>query len=410
MLARSRAGDDNITYSGYSYAVTTEIDFDELEASDVLEVRISVPPPLEAKLTSYSDRFYGGPGSPAAVASLGSIDAFDVICDHGKLTGKVEHHNPNSTSERITFSLDTPEGPRPNVDLIGSNAFTNATDFATFVEGLALAGADGTNLITVEAWKPINQLVSQGPSRQSVTLRAVPPTAGALINVAPDTTVRRDVGDMSFTYSRALVARLEEQVDNSAWSTASDLQPASMQLLSVDLRHVRLRPAPGDHRLHAVAFNDFDSVAGPDILIHAPAPEVRTNTIDWIAQPFRERTRLGVADELGHSNTSVRAPYRVRFALSAGLEDPNGTSTIGLGNNPLHTSDLTLTVPATGALRVGSNPFTVRATNEFAVTSVTKLIHRRDLVFDCDDGIITMHTVPPDPEIWLRVTIIDLDG
>ncbi len=142
-----------------------EIDFDELEASDVLEVRISVPPPLEAKLISYSDRFYGGPGSPAVVASLGSIDAFDVICDHGKLTGKVEHHNPNSTSECITFSLDTPEGLRPNVDLIGLYAFTNATDFATFVEGLALAGADGTNLITVEAWKPINQLVSQGPSR-----------------------------------------------------------------------------------------------------------------------------------------------------------------------------------------------------------------------------------------------------
>ena len=268
--------------------------------------------------------------------------------------------------------------------------------------------------MTVEAWKPINDLCG-GPSRKTLMLEAVPPTASGLTNSSTDTVVRRNIGDVGFTYSKALSARLTEVVASSASSGGQSFnlgaaQQASFAPKSVTLNNVSLNPVPGDHTLRAVASNDFDLIAGESLVIHAPRPQVSTVTNDWVAQPFRERTRVGIADDIGHLNTSVSAPFAIRYGLSASVTDTSGQFSVSLNSDPMTDSHTTLRLPHSGDLPVGISGFTVTATNEFGSRDYVGVLSRRGLVFDCQDGQVSIFEVPHDQGIMLRITLVALDG
>jgi hypothetical protein len=381
---------------------------DEFESSAEIQIPIHVPKPLEVVLSDYTDRFHGSGGN--AALALDSGTAFEVICDHGTLVGEVKYHNPYSASEQVTLKVHTPEGDQPDINLLSPSAFTTMTGFSTPLTNFALVADDGDNVVTVEAWKPINELANGGPSVQSFILRAVRPTASELTNAVTDANVvRRDIGDVAFTYSKALKGQVWERVGDGTGAIASTEQPASMLSRSVTLPHFRLRAIPGDHRLSAGAANDFDQVAGPEMTIHAPAPRITTSLADWIAQPYRERTRQGLANEVGNSNTSVRVPVQIRYALSASITDEDDTTPISLGSSPLNGTDLTMTIPGTGSLRVGVNGFNIDATNEFSPMTYSAVISRRGLVYDCDVDADVL-TIPDDESIRLHVTGLNLDG
>jgi hypothetical protein len=401
-------GDTTLRVLALALPQPIDASHDEFAPSAEMQIPIHVPPPVEVVLSNYTDRFHGSAGN--AALALDSGTAFDVICDHGTLTGEVKNHNPYSSEERVTLKVHTPEGDQPDVDVLSPSAFTTMTGFSTPITNLALVVDDGDNVVTVEAWKPINELVNGGPSVKSFILRAVRPTASALTNALTDATVvRRDIGDVAFTYSKALKGYVWERVGDDTGSAASPEQLASMVSRPVTLQHFRLRAAPGDHRLRAGADNDFDQVSGPEITIHAPAPRVTSNAADWIAQPYRERTRLGVADEVGNSNTSVRVPIHIRYALSASITDESDTTPISPGSNPINGTDLWQTIPRTGNLRVGVNGFSVAATNEFSTETRSWAIRRRGLVYDSDVDADVL-TIPDDATIRLHVTRVNLDG
>ena len=426
ILRAVRPGDTTLHVQAIPSQQANEPFFDEFEPSDIIDIPIHVPKPLEVVLSNYADRFYGSTGN--AALALDSGGAFDVICDHGTLTGEVSYHNPYSRSELITLKVHTPEDDYPDVDLF--SAFTTMTGFSTAIANLALVVDDGDNVVTVEAWKPVNELMNGGPSVESVTLRAVRPTASALTNALADAVVvKRDIGDVAFTYSNALEGHVSEQVGDGDRFDASPVQSASMVAKSVTLHHFMLRPAPGDHHLDAGAGNDFDQVTGPGVTIHAPAPSITSNGADWIAQPYRERTRLGLANEVGNSDTSVRVPVRIRYALNASVTDASapaddagsgighhGDSTdsdqIPLDSNPLVWTDRTVTIPLSGNLQVGENGFAVYADNQFTESHPTQYINtidRRDLVYDCD-GALDVLIFSDDHEIQIHVKRVNMDG
>jgi hypothetical protein len=130
---------------------------------------------------------------------------------------------------------------------------------------------------------------------------------------------------------------------------------------------------------------------------------------DWIAQPYRERTRIGFADEVGNSNTSVRVPVQIRYALSASITDESDTTPVSLSSNPINGTDRTLTVPTTGSLHVGVNGFNVVATNEFSTVTYSRAITRRGNVYDTDLDADVL-TLPDDETIRLHVTQVSMDG
>ena len=426
ILRAVRPGDTMLHVHAIPLPQPIDASFDELDPSDIIDIPIHVPEPLEVVLSNYSDRFYGSTGN--AALALDSGGAFDVICDHGTLTGEVRNHNPYSRSELITLKVHTPEDDYPDVDLW--SAFTTMTGFSTAVGNLALVVDDGDNVVTVEAWKPINELMNGGPSVKSVTLRAVRPTASALTNARADAVVvLRDIGDVTFTYSNALEGHVSEQVGSGERVVASPVQPATLAARSVTLHHFRLRAMPGDHHLNAGAGNDFDQVTGPAVTIHAPAPIITSNIADWIAQPYRERTRLGLANDVGNSNTSVRVPVRIRYALNASAADASGSADDGgsgighhgdstdsdeipLDSHPLDWTDHTLTIPLSGSLHVGENGFAVYADNEFTESSPTQYINtigRRDLIYDCD-GDLDVLIFSADHEIQIHLKRVNMDG
>jgi hypothetical protein len=408
LLRAVHPGDTTLRVLALALPQPIDASLDEFAPSAEIEIPIHVPEPLEVVLGDYTDRFHGSGGNAALALDLET--AFDVICDHGTLAGEVKHHNPYSSEERVTLKVHTPEGDRPDVDLLSPSAFTTMTGFSTPITNLALVVDDGDNVVTVEAWKPINDLVSGGPSVKSFTLRAVRPTASALTNALTDATVvRREIGDVVFTYSKALNAHVWERVGDDTGARASPEQPPSMVSRSAPLQHFRLRAAPGDHRLSAGASNDFDHVNGPEMTVHAPAPRITSDVADWIAQPYRERTRVGFASEVGNSNTSVRVPVHIRYALSASITDENDTTPISLGSNPINGTDLTLTIPRTGSLHVGDNNFNVDATNEFSSMTHSARISRRGNVYDTDVDADVL-TLPDDATIRLHVTQVKLDG
>jgi hypothetical protein len=413
---------------------------------DSVTLPVKVPAPLVAHLWFWEDGYFTGSeimdlSGSYAPNSQPRMD--DLIYAHGRISGRVDHHNPDSASEEITLRVDPPGSGRQCVDLLDADAVDEDGVWEQEVEGLR----KGDNLIRLTAWKPINEIVHGGPSIVECILPGVQPgDLEVLVQhvgpsevfegnpdggpVLPSTepfedriVVRRSLADVEVRYSRAIWARLIDDAvpiagglhypDPFEEANATRHLLTDQYGLAYNLRtlHTGLLPnelslgAPVAHQIKVLAWNEyvddetFDWVS-PSVTLFAPDPhlEVRDIAPDG---PYRDESHVG------NSTTTVDATIRVGIALGMEVRDGNGTElgSITYPNpfSPPPPPDEELRLPPAGALAIGENDFEVTAHNEFALRRIEIQIHRRDHIFETIAGRTKIQSDDSDIDVKVQV-------
>jgi hypothetical protein len=383
---------------------------------------IKVPEPLIVEFAQWSDNWFsGGPGQGAMInLALAPAEPPELIYNSGLLTGGARYHNPNSSSETIELLIDRPGQSRQTIDLLAYDAVNDDGTLSFNVTELRRLGNNGGNTLTLRAGKPINLVVNGAPDEESRILTGVLPiinTSAVFSTTSP--VLRRNIGETSFRYSRAISAAISDEVESSQDGSISRMDLASVPEVAylvkqVDVPNVTLPRIPGQHHVGIRAENQFGEMVDSGQIFIAPAPIATTNSNTWIVEPWNN-PRVAYASgthrlRIGNSNENIRADMVIQYALTVSREDAGTRRTIAepAGYDPLIPSPFNIRVPRTGTLPQDAwTETTVRAENEFSVNSVLLGVHRRGDYYFWRGASLTINLVDNnidltmDVEVWL---------
>jgi hypothetical protein len=346
-----------------------EIDEIPIGASSQQVLAIKVPPPLEAELKTWTDGWFTNLdiSDPTGV--------HDVIFSSGRVTGAVRHRaaRPHPELETVTVEAVTRSGTIGPFNVPGPGpAFTHD------VRDMEVGG----NRLRVVAWKPINEVVSGGPSVAEATLTGVLPRPDGITfprALPPDHTVlTASVDGITFGYSRAMRARLVDTTRTGSTIIGTE-QALAYDLIPRTLTQASLPRVTGTHTLTVLAENDFGVQTGPTLVLRAPRPNpvMSVDTSNVPHSPFDPFA-------IGHSVTTLQATLSSQYALSVRFL---ARGTLLRTSTHTETEALTTTrrqarMPDTGDFAIGDNEFRLEGSNEFGSEAQIITIHRKDFVFD----------------------------
>ncbi len=341
---------------------------------------IDVKPPLRAHLLTWSDVHFNG---NTAVALDQGNPLEELIYASGTLEATVDNHNPASQHEIIKVIVEPPGGQSTEIPLHAGQEITADGDVEVDVAGLDydFDADDGSNGLSLSAWKPINEVVDGGPDVVSVTLKAVPPKSLEILEPADGITVKRtQIPHVRCRYARAAFAAIGDRLGADLWNNFGN-STQTYDLTTRDLGPYTLVSEPGDHELTLTAYNDFaPGNVFTSITIHAPAPTI---TVDL--QPD-DPDKFMAPNKVGHSVTKVPALITATNALTVEIWQGGTRLTTFImaeGSETVLTAQNTLpTLPPQGHLQAGDNTFELRAINDFAITSTQVTINRRAKIFE----------------------------
>lgn len=309
----------------------------DLDDDSVAELDIDVPEPLSAEIKTWLD------DSRPAV-SLGQTPA-EIIYGAGTLTGQIGNYRASSDAQEIELGVDGPGGStvrylrHPDHDEEPGALSSNGS------WELALSDLDqGDNVLTLQAWKPIHDVLDLPPAEHARTLRGVPPRDLAIPSHENGAVVyRREIGVVTVQHARSIEARLEVTGPTGVVTMYFD---GSYDLVTQDTPSpVVLGTGLGDHGLRLRVENDF-GYEEQTVYLTAGAPEL---------------TPPGLPNRVGfHTET---------LELSAGLSGATGYAVFVNGDTVRQVADLSpessYNLNFAVDLDVGSNVIRVEAWNAF---------------------------------------------
>jgi hypothetical protein len=368
---------------------TLRVRFQPLPPEDLIDIQdysmpldllltVEVPPPLEAHLDSWQDEL----GTEAITA--GTIGR-DLIHDNGTLRGRVENHRPSSAVETIKLYLSSD----PGIDLIADGHLDSDGNFA-----VELSMQLGANDISLEATKPINEVLNGGPSLELLTLEGVQPVAEGVSDLSapqdPGTSIRymkrRNSVGLSAIYRRATHAEVLVSIADVVSGNVSAESIAPGLPLSYDNHEetgLTYQPAAiaGVHRIMVKADNQFDQDQDNGVTI-TTVPEIVDDGTAIIPLGYY---KPGDPTRVGFDTTAIRFEFLVRCATHVTVQ--NTTTGVAPVVQPLGSSFEEVIIVEV-ILAVGPNLIEVRVENEFNTIPRMYEIWRRDNVYSLRNASI----------------------
>lgn len=353
-----------------------EDDFSAYSLPSIQILSVSVPPPLEVELSTWTDTLGANDLSSGAPQR-------ELIHDTGTLAGRVRNHRPGSTVEVVMLIQDGQE-----TDLLNQ-----LNDQGQFTVDLTMQL--GSNPISVFATKPINEhLDNVGPSSLAVDLVGAEPQAMNFpavdipLDVQTGTRYLKEHRSVGFSvrYARVTSAAVDDVIVGAPTDAiTSALAQSYNEHTETGLSFIPDQIA-GVHVLTLTARNDFAERYFQ--LPFLTEPRLIPEQLLLIPQGF---FKPGDPTRVGNETDTIRIEMVVECTQRVVIEN------LSVGGPPIVNSlsnQFAEAVLADVGLVVGINTIQIQLENEFAVRTELVTVRRRANIWSRTDGSISIVRLP----------------